>query len=274
SSLTDPKDRWGMVAMHIIHKTPSAPYFTWATFEHISSLVTPELGADGKPIMVENPNGSYTEAGKKIATPFTPNYQLIPATQDQPQKYVMESVSAPVVPKFGLYFHQRAGGGLPDIKYVTINKRMNDIPEKIVQINRAAQTSMLKIAPDLPLRFYRLVSTQWVPLDKKPGVLAYPGKESQGVYYASNVIIEGAPATQMFSGQFTNGVTKASDYISPALNPKPNPGAPVFQNAFFQGKGHLAGGCMGCHGARQAYGTDWSFLLDRQRVLEPEIEPE
>jgi len=146
----------------------------------------------------------------------------------------------------------------------------------IVNINRAAQTSLSKLAPNLPLRYYRLVSTQWVPLDKTPGVV-YQGVHPPGVYYAANVIIEGQPVNQMFSGQFVDGVSKASDYVNTAMrafNPEPNPGGPVFLNAFFNGKGYLAGGCMGCHGSRQAYGTDWSFLLDRQRVLEPEINPE
>jgi len=276
SSLTDPKDRWGLVAMHITHKTPSAPYFTWATFEHVSSLVTQDLGPDGKPIPVENPEGSYSEAGNKIKAAYTPNLQIVPATLETPQRYVKDSAALSNEPQYGLYFHPKAGVGVTDVKYVRINRRINEIPKIIVDINRAAQTSLLKLAPNLPLRYYRLISTQWVPLDKKPGVV-YEGPQARGVYYASNVIIEGPPANQMFSGQFVDGVTQMSDYVNravPALNPKPNPGAPVFLNAFFNGKGYLAGGCMGCHGSRQAYGTDWSFLLDRQRVMEPEINPE
>src|SRR5271156_2438897 len=37
---------WGLVALHIIQKTPSAPYFIYATFEQADNI----LSADGKPV--------------------------------------------------------------------------------------------------------------------------------------------------------------------------------------------------------------------------------
>ena len=80
------------------------------------------------------------------------------------------------------------------------------------------------------------------------------------------------PVHQAFSGQFTHGVSKASDFLrleSRYMNPPPNPGEPAFNNTYHAGKAYLAGGCMGCHGERQSYGTDWSFLLFRQRVQVP-----
>ncbi|HEY6390632.1 MAG TPA: hypothetical protein VIX89_05115 [Bryobacteraceae bacterium] len=275
SSLTDPKDRWGLVAMHIMHKVPSAPYFTWATFEHVDSLVLPKLGPDGKPVKVENPDGSLTDAGKKIANPYTPNIQILPATVEREQVFVKESMTPPVQPESQLYYYQEAVADIPEVKYISINRRINEIPQPIVEINAGAQATMRKMAPNLALQYYKLVSMQWTPIDKKPGVY-YEGKQS-GLYYASNVIIEGPRVTQRFSGQFTTAFSKAGDYLNnevPLFNPKPNPGDPVFFNVFLKGKGYLGGGCMGCHGFRQAYGTDWSFLLDRQRVAEPEIKPE
>jgi len=276
SSLTDPRDRWGLVALHVMHKTPSAPYFTWATFEHVNNLVLGKLGPDGKPVNVENPDGSYTAPGKSIMAPYTPNIQTLPATVDREQVFVKESMSPPAQPENQLYFHQEAVADIPDIKYVVINRRVNDIPEPIREINQGAQNTLRKMAPNLPLHYYKLISIQWVPLDKKPGIV-YDGPQSPAVYYASNVIIEGPPVNQRFSGQFTTAFSKAGDYLNnevPLFNPRPNPGDPVFFNVFAQGQGHLGGGCMGCHGFRQAYGTDWSFLLDRQRIEEPEVKPE
>jgi len=104
SSLADPKDRWGLVAMHITHKTPSAPYFTWATFEHVSSLVEPELGADGKPVNIENADGSYTEAGSRITDAFAPNLRVVPATAATPQKLLVDGTTTATEPGYGLYF--------------------------------------------------------------------------------------------------------------------------------------------------------------------------
>jgi hypothetical protein len=37
---------WGLVALHIIQKTPTAPYFIYATFEQADNILT----ADGKPV--------------------------------------------------------------------------------------------------------------------------------------------------------------------------------------------------------------------------------
>ena len=176
-------------------------------------------------------------------------------------------------PGLQLYYHQQASTDIPEVKYVGVNRRINPIPDVIVRVNRAAQAAIRKVSPGSPFQHYRLVSVQWVPLDKKPGAY-YEGPLDPAIYYAANVIIEAPPVNQRFSGQFAPGLDRISDFLYPELlfmNPQPNPGAPLFLNAFYNGKGYLAGGCMGCHGFRQAYGTDWSFLLDRQRVREPEI---
>ncbi|HEY0106904.1 MAG TPA: hypothetical protein VGB91_12530 [Rhizomicrobium sp.] len=47
---------WGLLALHIIQKTPSAPYFVFATFEQSDNIVT----TGGTP--VENTNGKETNA--------------------------------------------------------------------------------------------------------------------------------------------------------------------------------------------------------------------
>jgi hypothetical protein len=60
---------WGLVALHIIQKTPSAPYFIYATFEQADNLLT----VDGKP--VEDVDGNVLQPAP--ATPTTPQVCLV-----------------------------------------------------------------------------------------------------------------------------------------------------------------------------------------------------
>src|SRR5262249_36144128 len=54
---------WGLVALHIIQKTPSAPYFIYATFEQADNI----LAADGK--SVEDVNGKVIRPAATATTP-------------------------------------------------------------------------------------------------------------------------------------------------------------------------------------------------------------
>jgi hypothetical protein len=266
-------DRWGLLAFHIMYKTPSAPYFVWATFEQVDNLVLDDLDGDGKPIPVEAHDGSLSPRAATLHDPYTPNMTLIPATRTVEQKF--QGLAPPFLPHHQLYFHQEAAFDIPDVRYIGINRRLYEAPAPIVAVNATEQAAIHESAPSSPFQYYRLVSMQWAPMDKPAGVY-YSGPDP-AIYYAANVIIEGAPLAQAFSGQLSQGTSKASDYLQRELvflNPKPNPGDPVFLNTFFDGKGYLAGGCMGCHGTRQVYGTDWSFLLDRGRVTAPEMKPD
>ncbi len=265
-------DDWGLLTFHITRKTPSAAYFIWATFEQVDSLVGDELDANGKTVSLENADGSIADADKWPAEPYSPNVSLVAGTNQSDQYYQPESMLPAADPKLGIYYYQEPVYDIPEVKYVAVKRRMYATPDKIAAVNKAAQQAIRQAAPDSPLQYYRLVAVQWKPLDKPPGV-DYAGSESAAVYYAASAVIEAPPVHQSFSGQFTHGFSLASDYLHREmlfLNPQPNPGEPVFFNTYHGGKGYLSGGCMGCHGQRQSYGTDWSFLLFRQRVKEPD----
>jgi hypothetical protein len=269
-------DRWGLVALHVMHKTPSAPYFIWSTFEHLDTLVADHLDAAGHIIRLEDANGAVTAAGSHAREAFTPDLQVAPAASPTGEQEITADPAKAITPGMQLYFHQEAIFDVPEVKYVGINRRLSPIPEEIIDVNRRAHAAIRAISPDSPLQYYRLVSVQWAPLDKPP-VVDYTGPYPPAIYYAANLNIEAPPVNQHFSGQFVAAFTKSSDFLNDALpffNPKPNPRAPVFANVFDRGTAYLAGGCMGCHGFRQAYGTDWSFLLDRQRVPIPGVKPE
>ena len=70
---------WGLVALHIIQKTPTAPYFIYATFEQADNILT----ADGKP--VEDVDGRI------IAQP-------VPPTATTPQVCLVDPQPPVVVP--------------------------------------------------------------------------------------------------------------------------------------------------------------------------------
>ena len=70
------EDTWGLVALHIIQKTISAPYFVYATFEQADNLLTPA----GTP--VEDEDGALNQplpgcrADQKAPCPTTPSVTL------------------------------------------------------------------------------------------------------------------------------------------------------------------------------------------------------
>lgn len=265
------KDGWGLLALHIVRKTPSAPYFIWATFEQVDALVAATPGADGHAQPTESPDGTPIPGMQIPAETYSPDVKVVAATEQTEMSFDPASLAPASDPGLRLHFHQQALYDIPEIRYVSVNRRMHPIPDEIRAVNRVAQAALRARAPTSPLQHYRLVALQWRPMTKAAGK-PYDGPEPAVVYYASNVIIEAPPVHQAFSGQFTHGVSKASDYLrleSRYMNPPPNPGEPVFNNTYHAGKAYLSGGCMGCHGERQAYGTDWSFLLFRQRVKAP-----
>lgn len=101
----DPKvnETWGLVALHIIHKTPNVPAFTYATFGHIDNI----LAADGTP--VEEPDGTTK-----------PQYLNLPPY----------SAALTILDSTALGGRQRAiqGGGtantnLPQLYYNNLNKK-------------------------------------------------------------------------------------------------------------------------------------------------------
>lgn len=268
----DGDDVWGLLAMHITRKTPSAPYFIWATFEQVDNLVADELGDDRNRVNLEAADGSVALGVEWPEAPYEPNVMPVASTKEADQYYEPSSMQPAAEPKLGLYYYQEPVYEIPEVEYVTVKRRLYKTPDKIAAVNQAAQQAIRKAAPGSLLQYYRLVAVQWRPLDKEPGV-KYSGSEPEAVYYAANVVIEAPPVHQSFSGQFTHGFSLTSDYVHRELlflNPRPNPGEPVFFNSYHNGKAYLSGGCMGCHGQRQSYGTDWSFLLFRQRVKSPD----
>ncbi len=295
------QDTFGMTALHIIQKTPTAPYFIYATFEQADNILT----TDGK--AVENDDGSpkvtpTCSPGVASPCPSTPKTVLIDTPSPQPSQIppivVRVPASAPyctrslnVRPKNQLYYYNERPA-LPSSGYVCVNSRINPIPPQIVAVNAAAQRAILAydarrgLAYKTPLVHYKLVNVQYAPIDKMSAA-PYMGTNwnsyrNPANYYLSNITVETNRTLQFFSGglvgSFGAGTGANSDYPL-QFPPPPSASGATFSNVRTRPNGSMAnghgfdmGGCMGCHGAAgQLRGGDFSVITTEGPVLSPEI---
>jgi hypothetical protein len=177
---------WGLVALHIIQKTPSAPYFIYATFEQADNLLT----ADGRP--VEDADGAVVSP--EPATPTTPQVCLVdpqPSSAPPPiggevtsklGQVVLTSEPATCVPASTASYCGAPGSRLyyrnatspppnnaPAEGNICVNKRDNAIPEFAIQANakaHAAISAYLKQSggASAPWLYYKLEQTKRIAL--------------------------------------------------------------------------------------------------------------
>lgn len=191
-----------LLSLHIIHKTPSAPYFIFATFEHKSNVI----GPDGKP--VEDANGNLNPnafSSTPTASPSPPyvypsagtapaGKYLIPGTSpnvfESPSQFpsgsssvtVQEFMPSPSTNALAKsttqssYQNTRDGADstLPSANspsattsYITVNRRRFSIPTTpIVKVNQDVHSLIAMYgfnkANNVWLN-YKLVNVQWVP---------------------------------------------------------------------------------------------------------------
>jgi hypothetical protein len=285
---------FGLVSLHIIQKTPTAPYFVYATFEQADNI----RNAAGTPI--ENDDGSprtgvaVCPQDQQQPCPTTPLETLLDAAtpapgSSLPPQVVVEPSSAPyctsalsVRPKNQLYYLDEPPAapqqsGLPTGGFVCVNERANPIPSQIVAVNDNAQQAIAAYARQHgfdagPWTHYKLVNVQYQPIDKaSPG--PYPGNDpntgmNPSSYYLANIVVETDRPLQLFSGGLL-GTNVNSDYAS-QFGGTPPP--LTHKNTYYGGSGHDMGGCMGCHGSQgQTQGGDFSVIMARGPVGAPEI---
>jgi hypothetical protein len=241
---------WGLVGMHIIHKTPSAPWLIWATFEQADNHLTPDRqtveDAEGN-IRVTTPELVYKD------DPKTPTVSIV-GTQ-----YCAAPGPRPFLREAKQYT------GLPTGGDVCVDQRFHPIADVITEVNGEAHQAIdaytaLHAITTSPWRYYKLINVQPQPFDKSqiqygPGVNLGPS-----TYYTANGVIETDYSLGVFSGQIAADGAP-TDFTSQ--------GQPGFKNVVllpFQGRSVIPpvnmGGCTGCHsGSAAAYGTDFSFIL-------------
>jgi hypothetical protein len=281
---------FGLVALHLIQKTPSAPYFIYATFEQADNI----LNAAGSP--VENEDGvqslplpncrsdqsspcpttpSVTLQDTATVTPplgggLPPKVNLVPASA----QYCTASVGTAPVNRL-YYLNSSLQKALPSKGFVCVNYRDNPIPQPVIDMNKAAHAAMKDYnqkqnISSSPWLYYKLVNVQYQPIDKNYAGVYNSNDPNSGrnpsSYHLANIVVETNRPLQLFSGGLI-GTGANSDYDSQFTA-----GATGIHKNMYSGGGHQnMGGCMGCHGSQgQSQGGDFSVILARGKVRFPE----
>ena len=285
---------WGLVALHIIQKTPSAPYFIYATFEQADNLLT----ASGKP--VEDADGNML---MNPATATTPQVCLVDPKPNPPGTSDAPSTSGSVIltddpttckpakspnycgaPGDQLYYRNatfKPPNDQPSAGNICVNKRDEAIPDYVINANKKAHSAIASYLKQhniasAPWPAYKLVNVQYYPYDKIPDpnvpngspytakppyTAANPASSS---YYMANIVVETNRSLQLFAGG-----------LSPNITTEWNQNATPHKNSYYGGKFYNMGGCMGCHGSQgqnpEGQAGDFSVILARGSVTLPEV---
>jgi hypothetical protein len=260
---------WGMLALHIIHKTPTAPYFIFATFEQADNLLTqggqPVEDAEGRII---NPpmTSSSTTPGLTYMDGNPPTLNIVG------NQYCTDIEDR-------LYYLEEPLGGLPDGGDICQNERDRPIPPIVTSVNQNAHNAINQYnnqngLDSSPWLFYKLVNVQWRPFDVTEIDENNPNSDNNdATFYLNNIVVETDFTLQNFSGRIYGGMM--GDDPSKVGPPSDLPAnfnnfdtsRQTFQNVLlFDDEGNLdetfnMGGCMGCHGNAQLTGDDFSFIL-------------
>ena len=284
---------FGLVALHIIQKTPMAPYFIYATFEQADNI----LDSSGRPL--EDVDGSLLpplqscRSDQTQPCPTTPsvtlddtaavNSQMVPpqvVLVPQPPAKTAYCTSGPNATPSNQLFYLNTEGlpGLPTGGYICVNRRDNDIPPVVVDTNKKAHALIQSYSAQHGVtnsvwQYYKLVNVQYQPINKdhaspygtQPGENNFLDAHNPSTYYLANIVVETNRALQLFSGGLVNGglTGSNSDYSSQFETGATG----IHSNTFYQGAGYNMGGCMGCHGSQgQQKGGDFSVIMAKGPV--------
>lgn len=270
---------WGLVGLHIIQKTPTAPYFIFATFEQGDNILYP----NGNP--VEDVNGNFldqngnrvADIGTVIPQPFNPTITSRNATTANPPTAGSIQQLSPATanaspPANELYYVNTPGAPEPQGN-VYVNRRVHSIPAAVIEANTEAHEAIAAYnqangLASSPWSYYKLVNVQYKPIDKPVPGQDYTGDDA-ATYYQANIVVETDYNLQVFSGTFQAN-TDANNNPIPTLAGVPTAGLITdfdlsgnpAKNVFYGGNGYNMGGCMGCHGNAQVFGGgDFSFII-------------
>ncbi|MGA8497911.1 MAG: hypothetical protein WB764_20665 [Xanthobacteraceae bacterium] len=291
---------WGLVALHIIQKTPSAPYFIYATFEQADNLLSdnglPVEDVDGRILDPAPPTATTPQICSQDKRPTQPTERPSPqvVVTDDPTTCIALPVNEAVFctnPGNRLYYrnvNNNAPGPSPEPSggNICVNKRYNAIPDSISDANARAHAAIAAYnkvngMSSSPWLYYKLINVQYYPGDKviespTPNGSLYTSSPpytatnpSASNFYQANIVVETNRSLQLFSGGLTLGGGGASTDWSD--------GGPPRKNTYYGGRQYNAGGCLGCHGGQgqtshlKIQAGDFSVILARGRVTLPEF---
>ncbi len=288
-------DTLGMVALHIIHKTPNQPAFIYATFEQADNLLD-SLGNQVEDVN-GNVNSQYQGVPPMDSAIVSRNGQLpvvgVGYTTSNIQALSPDSSAS--VPGKRVYLRNspRSMGFATTQGVIAVNRRIHSIPPEVVQANSNAHAAIAQYnathgITSSPWQFYKLVNVQFHPIDKPQPGATYTGPDS-ATYYQSNSVVETNLNLQVFSGRFqpffsdtagapvnTGGLITdfCGQRISGGMASYPGGCTDTgpFQNVRVGGHAYNMGGCMGCHGnAQLQLGSDFSFILSEINTASPQL---
>jgi hypothetical protein len=263
------EQQWGLIALHIIQKTPTAPAFTFATFEQADNIRQPNATP------VEDPDGNVINPISGAA-PTTPAL----AYQDSPTAPKVTAIPPPpplppfCTPQNNLYFKDNSNDpGLTGGGTICVNQRYEPIPPDVIAVNNAAHQAITSYntangVANSPWLYYKLVSVQALPFDASAKSPIDP-LHGPAVFYQANIVVETNYTLQQFQGRISTSKPGAGAPTSLGGLPPPNVVTPAPTPPGVVGVN--MGGCMGCHGnAQVSKGTDFSFILAEGYTRSPD----
>ena len=270
------EQQWGLIALHIIQKTPTAPAFIYATFEQADNIRQPNATP------VEDPDGNVTQPipGAKPTTPAL-------AYQDLSTAPRVTAMGAFCTPQNNLYFKDNPSDpGLTGGGAICVNQRYEPIPPDVIAVNNAAHQAITSYntangVANSPWLYYKLVSVQASPFDVSAKSPTDP-VHGPAVFYQANIVVETNYTLQQFQGRISISAAGAGAPTSLGGLPPPNVVTPAPPPPSVVGVvtpappppsvvGVNMGGCMGCHGnAQVSKGTDFSFILAEGYTTSPD----
>lgn len=298
---------WGLVALHIIQKTPSAPYFIYATFEQADNILTadgkPVEDADGRiilnpaPATATSPQVCLDDPRPKVKTPpdpveMTSTLGKVILTADPTTCKPLNPPAYCNMPGSQLYYRNASvspptPNSAPSGGRICIDKRDNAIPDYVINSNvqaHAAIAAYLKLhgIASAPWLYYKLVNVQYFPYDKDinikkvtPNGSLYTAQPpftaknpAPSSFYQANIVVETNRSLQLFSGGL-------SSIEGNAVCSDWNQDGTPHKNTLYNGNAYNMGGCMGCHGSQgqnpMGLAGDFSVILARGSVPFPEV---
>ena len=154
---------YGLVALHIIHKTKSFPVFVFASWEQIDNYDDGAITSnteDLKFINIGYPNSSTTDPNLNY-----PNSKLYPNSPPPP--------NLPVT-------------------------RNHPIHSQVPPVNDAVHAAFTKIDPNTVWQYYKLIGVQATPVNGPPSRTA--PQDDISYYYLANIVVETNQTLQKFRG--------------------------------------------------------------------------
>jgi hypothetical protein len=292
---------WGLVALHIIQKTPTAPYFIYATFEQSDNILTADgervededgrIAVKPEPATATSPQVCLVDPAPKLTIP--PPKDEIPSTLGSVILSSNPATGAPLNPatycgrpSSRLYYRNAlvdpsTPNSAPSDGNICVEKRDNAIPDYVIEANVRAHAAMAEYfkragISSAPWLYYKLVNVQYFPYDKDiktvtPNGSLYTAKPPYSAsnpapssFYQANIVVETNRSLQLFSGG-----------LSPNICTDWNQDGSQHKNTYYGGHAYNMGGCLGCHGSQgqnpNGLAGDFSVILARGRVNVPEV---